>query len=325
MAVMDNHNPLTKVWNTNDIHQREQFAYWNDAVCSSIMKLELERRQSGIFKAELVAHQAGEIVFNQVCSDEHVAQLNLSGISRLNDYHFYLLIQKTGQLFSTQHGVENHILPGDSIIVDSLYPFELNFPKRFECISVKIPRALLHPKLADARQLCTSKMHRGSHLSQAIFHYIRFILSDVVIDNPQTTANKIETFLNLIAISGASPNHEGSSALLSPIGIQQLQQMKGFVRQNFDSELTPTHVANHFNISVNYLHKLFAQDDTTFGEYVRKTRLEHASKLLANPEHYRLTVSTIALLTGFNDLSHFYRVFKQKFGVTPGAYRKLRR
>ncbi len=277
-----------------------------------------------MFQAELVAHQAGDIGINHVRSDEHVAHLNQSGISRLSDYHFYLLIQKSGQLFSTQHGVESHILPGDSILVDSFYPFKLNFPNKFECISIKIPRILLFPKLADVKRICTSKMRGSSHLSQAIFHYMHYILNGLANDSPEVISTKTEMFLNLIATSGSSLNQENHS-ILSPLNAQKLMRIKKFVYQNFDSDLTPIIVAHQFNISVNYLHKIFAQDGTTFGEHLRKTRLTNARKLLLSTESYNLTILEIAFQTGFKDLSHFNKAFKQMFGLPPGKYRKLMR
>ncbi len=48
-------------------------------------------------------------------------------------------------------------------------------------------------------------------------------------------------------------------------------------------------------------------------------RMRHAAKLL---EETTLSVRAVAFECGYADLSHFYRVFKQHFGTSPGAKRR---
>ena len=55
------------------------------------------------------------------------------------------------------------------------------------------------------------------------------------------------------------------------------------------------------------------------GKWLSKKRLEYSAVLLKNPA---LNVSQVALDCGFEDLSHFSRAFKEKFGISPANYRK---
>ena len=55
------------------------------------------------------------------------------------------------------------------------------------------------------------------------------------------------------------------------------------------------------------------------GKWLLQKRLEYSAVLLKNPA---LNVSQVALNCGFEDLSHFSRAFKQKFGTSPASYRK---
>jgi AraC-like DNA-binding protein len=48
-------------------------------------------------------------------------------------------------------------------------------------------------------------------------------------------------------------------------------------------------------------------------------RLEYSAVLLKNSA---LNVSQAAFDSGFEDLSHFSRAFKEKFGTSPANYRK---
>jgi len=56
----------------------------------------------------------------------------------------------------------------------------------------------------------------------------------------------------------------------------------------------------------------------TPGEYLRRCRLERATGLLRGSP---LSLTEIALASGFADQSHFTRTFRRAFGIAPGAYR----
>src|SRR5829696_4497449 len=55
------------------------------------------------------------------------------------------------------------------------------------------------------------------------------------------------------------------------------------------------------------------------GKWLLQKRLEYSAVLLKNPA---LNVSQVALDCGFEDMSHFSRAFKEKFGIPPAHYRK---
>jgi AraC-like DNA-binding protein len=60
-------------------------------------------------------------------------------------------------------------------------------------------------------------------------------------------------------------------------------------------------------------------NNLSYGEYIRKLRIEKAVELLGQPGH---TLAEIAYLTGFSDQSHFTRIFKKHTGQSPAEYRK---
>jgi AraC family transcriptional regulator len=76
-------------------------------------------------------------------------------------------------------------------------------------------------------------------------------------------------------------------------------------------ERSPSHVATAFR-------RVFGH---SVGEYVRGVRLWRARTLL---DDGATSLAAIAQRTGFSDQSHFCRIFKRRFGLTPGAYRTRR-
>jgi len=57
-------------------------------------------------------------------------------------------------------------------------------------------------------------------------------------------------------------------------------------------------------------------------EWINDMRLEHAAYLLG---HSNIEILTVAMEYGFNNLSHFYKRFKDRYGMSPGKYRSLHR
>ena len=68
-------------------------------------------------------------------------------------------------------------------------------------------------------------------------------------------------------------------------------------------------------------HEFRARVGTSPGEYVRRLRLEWAAQRLADDD---TPIAEVALRAGFYDQSHFSRLFRRHFGITPAAWRRAR-
>lgn len=53
--------------------------------------------------------------------------------------------------------------------------------------------------------------------------------------------------------------------------------------------------------------------------YINNVRLDHAQKLLENPV---MDIVDISYAVGFDSISYFYRLFKNRFGITPSQFKK---
>ena len=90
--------------------------------------------------------------------------------------------------------------------------------------------------------------------------------------------------------------------------------------QESPGEITLQKVAEQFQYSTAYLSRMIKQHTgKNFSEIVRDCRLTKAKYYL---ESSGLSIIDIALMLGFNDVSHFYKVFKEKMNCTPTEYRK---
>lgn len=100
-------------------------------------------------------------------------------------------------------------------------------------------------------------------------------------------------------------------------------ELKELIQDQIDINLSLSlkSVSQELNVHPAYLSREFSKhfDDLTFGDYIRKLRIEKAVKFLESGSY---SLSEIAYLTGFSDQSHFTRIFKKHTGKNPSDYKK---
>ena len=101
------------------------------------------------------------------------------------------------------------------------------------------------------------------------------------------------------------------------------QELKEIIQDQIDTNLALSlkEISHSLDVHPSYLSREFSKyfDDLSFGDYIRKLRIEKATVLLNDSKH---SLSEIAYLTGFSDQSHFTRIFKKTMGKSPLSYRK---
>lgn len=104
-----------------------------------------------------------------------------------------------------------------------------------------------------------------------------------------------------------------------------LERVLEHINRNLhDPALSPELLATTQGISVRYLHLLFSRRNMQVAGWIRQRRLEACRVDLGSaPES--VTITSIALKWGFNDSSHFSRLFSNTFGVSPNGYRQQAR
>ncbi|MBL7815042.1 MAG: chromate resistance protein [Saprospiraceae bacterium] len=101
------------------------------------------------------------------------------------------------------------------------------------------------------------------------------------------------------------------------------EELKNIIQDQIDTNLTLSlkEIAQNLDVHPSYLSREFSKyfEDLSFGEYIRKLRIEKAIQLMQTPQY---SLTEIAYLTGFSDQSHFTRIFKQQIGKSPSLFRK---
>lgn len=97
-------------------------------------------------------------------------------------------------------------------------------------------------------------------------------------------------------------------------------QAISYIRRNLSKNISRTDVADYVHLNEEYFSRLFRQQTgDTFKDFVIMEKMKEAQKLLVRS---RLSVSIIASKVGYDNFSHFSKMFKKITNQTPQEYRK---
>lgn len=92
-----------------------------------------------------------------------------------------------------------------------------------------------------------------------------------------------------------------------------------YIHQHYAAPLTNKEIGDMFNYHPNYLNKRMAQyTGETLHQYLISYRIARAIDLLTTTDD---PISAIASSVGFRDVCHFNRIFRERTGQIPSAYR----
>ena len=93
-----------------------------------------------------------------------------------------------------------------------------------------------------------------------------------------------------------------------------------YIEQTYtDPDLSLDRAANVACLSRSYFCRRFKKEvGVTYGDYLTQLRIERARALLRQGD---LSIPQVCFDVGYNDLTHFERVFKRQVGTTPSRFR----
>lgn len=163
--------------------------------------------------------------------------------------------------------------------------------------------------LADIYKNDHELLEKGMLIYDALYHWAKYHKQEKHTQNPveHLLIEVFETYLK-----------KKSSTKKIPAWAKELKEI---IQDQIDTSITLKQLSKDLDINPAYLSREFSKyfNDLSFGDYIRKLRIEKAIEYL-NTSNFSLT--KIAYLTGFSDQSHFTRIFKRHTGQNPSIYRK---
>lgn len=101
--------------------------------------------------------------------------------------------------------------------------------------------------------------------------------------------------------------------------VQKFNSLLEYIDKHYMEELDLEVIASSIGFSKFHFSRLFKQyTGLTFRDYITFRRIKAAEALLTEP---KLSITEIALQSGFSSISTFNRIFKQEKNCTPSEYR----
>ena len=132
-------------------------------------------------------------------------------------------------------------------------------------------------------------------------------------------------FFRIMDIIGRSDSliHLASNEYLTArftSGNKRIAAIHEYLMKNYREKIDLERLAALANLAEGSLCRFFKQKTgLTIFEYLNKIKVEFACKLLMDPN---LNIMEVCLDSGFNNLSHFNKQFRETTDVTPTEYRK---
>lgn len=109
------------------------------------------------------------------------------------------------------------------------------------------------------------------------------------------------------------------AALFSNKATEKIRIILNYIHLNYMNQLAISDIAHTCSLSEYYFMKFFKKNlGITCTEYINLYRLHIAAELLNTTDK---SITEISFETGFNNVSYFNKLFKEKFKVTPKAFR----
>jgi AraC family transcriptional regulator len=104
----------------------------------------------------------------------------------------------------------------------------------------------------------------------------------------------------------------------------RIDRVVDYVRENLRGDLSLDALARIACFSPYHFHRLFRSlTGETLNEFVRRARVERAAAILRSvPDR---SLSSVAAECGFGSLATFSRAFKERYGMPPGRWDRVRR
>ncbi|MFB0843894.1 helix-turn-helix domain-containing protein [Paenibacillus oleatilyticus] len=149
-----------------------------------------------------------------------------------------------------------------------------------------------------------------------------FKKAELLLSEPQDGADLLLTACMielLVLVNQAFRDHRSGTGYSPAVTHEKLGPLLEYIDGHLEHDLTLEALERQFYMNRYYLSRLFRKHTgSTIHEYILLKRIARAKKLLQ--EGHNVTAACEG--SGFNDYSHFIRMFKRFVGVPPGQYRK---
>jgi AraC family transcriptional regulator, positive regulator of tynA and feaB len=305
-----------------EIHGRaDGLTSWRDLLREHFVALDVHADADAPFDGAVRSHLVGHLAVATVDSTGQDCVRTPGLARRDDDAYLQVGLVARGSAVVRQDGREALLGPGAFAVYETGRPFAWRLRGPWRLLVLTWPRELVGLG-EDTSRAATARALGGDRLGGIVAR----TLADVVAAPPSLSpaggrrlATELADLVGTVAGEALHrdehPGSRGAAALRARVEAYVAEHLE-------DPELGPDTIARAHFVSTRQLHRAFADAATTVGRVVRRRRLEHGRRELADPRRADLSVTDVALRCGFPDLAAFSRAFKEAFHEPPSTFRR---
>lgn len=307
-----------------DLPPADRVEFIREAIWSSVLPIEIDWEQPPDELDDLVCRLsvAGPLNFSSARSSTNGFR-RTGRLARVDhEPVVFLALQVSGTTRVAQGDARAELHPGDMVVYDSAKPYAVTNLDHTALHYFQVPRAALAlPDRALDEVLGVRIGVDNNPLAVLVGPFLSTLGDGDVLDQPGAAELIAEPSIQLVRALIAT--HVADPDLAKqPLESSLVLRVQQFVRTHLgDRDLTPTRIAAEHHVSVRHLYATMARAGIGLHESIQQQRLEECRRDLRDQRSAHLAVATIGARWGFVDPSHFGRVFKAAYGLTPNEWR----
>ncbi|MGV9263347.1 helix-turn-helix domain-containing protein [Kitasatospora sp. NPDC003701] len=269
------------------------------------------------FAASIAGHRLGPLRVSSIVAGSWPVAHGRSVVLCGREDHITLVLPQHGTATLQLDGHRLPLRPGTFAVARAGRPVVLEVSDAYSGTAFHWPREAAGVAEEDLLELSGTAFGTDTGTAALVAAYLGRLARPVVSLDPQLAGRLATTALDLLTVLA----HEHRRRAVGPVPEElraTIARTKEYIlRRLGDPGLTPETIAAAHHFSVRYLHKLFQHEGVTVGRWIQRRRLEMCRRDLARPSARPATVAAVAGRWGFVSTSHFSRVFRAAYGVTP--------
>lgn len=255
----------------------------------------------------------------KIASNSSHIHRSAKDIKRDGHDFFYLVHQLSGSAVMEHCGTQTVIGPGDLVLLDSARPSDFYFSGLSEQISLVIPRHKLDSSQPNSRLLLNQKLCANTRIGAIAGFITQQFFEDT---GPAADCEAVmEALIGVIRPRFVCRSDDAPTSYQAQVQKSFFEKAQRYIEARLGNfELTPDLIASDLGTSKRTLHRAFAQQGLSIGKYILERRLDRCAAAFDRETDLQ-KISAVAFAWGFNDVSHFSRAFKNRFGVSPRGFK----
>jgi AraC-like DNA-binding protein len=306
------------------LDDRVRFSLWQDLYTAQFGRLDLSRAEERPFSAQFEFEQFGPVAIGRFAGTITRVARTAQHIASDSRQDFCLVVNRGRSSVSALHRSRvTRLAPNAAILLSDSEVAEIQGKTESPVLFLNMPRARLLELVADIDDLAGVALDPTAPVLRHLKRYLDIVLEGQAIrDDPELREHVGLNLVDLAVLALGPGLQQEQIARLRGLRAARLQEILaeikiGFARPGF----SPLSIALKLGLSPRYIQDLLHDVGTSFTERVTEYRLQKARGLLCDPKQDRARVAEIAYACGFNDLSHFNRCFRHRFGASPTQFR----